>query len=286
MPPGVRKFGPRSLEFEEESYRVLGDAPLKAKGHIGAHYHKWGSPYVVDWDGDGWMDLFETNHVKYESCETHWCARTARDRSHQPLIHSTAQALAQPRLIARDLALNRGGGWLEAETGVVKYVAGLREDGGKLPSRFDAHGGAVLDIDRDGLLDLYVAQGAVRGTDMTDQSENGLFWGTPDGRLIGGRGASKEAGLACQGCRAYNVGLLDINHDGLLDVLSLNRERNDDNKIPSRLWLNLPPSQRKFELVPEMSVFAVGAIMTDFDQVAAAQSVQDALLAHLPPWAL
>ena len=68
--------------------------------------------------------------------------------------------------------------------GAVEYVVGYAEHEplGGMKERFDAHGGAVIDLDRDGLLDLYVAQGAVRGTDTTYHSENGLFWGTPDGR--------------------------------------------------------------------------------------------------------
>jgi len=61
-------------EFKDVSRRFLSDAQLQVKGHVGAHWHNFGAPYLVDWDGDGWMDIFATNHVKYESCETHWCA--------------------------------------------------------------------------------------------------------------------------------------------------------------------------------------------------------------------
>ena len=68
--------------------------------------------------------------------------------------------------------------------GVVGYVVGYHEPEPPqgMKEKFDAHGGAVLDLDRDGLLDLYVSQGAVGGTDTSFHSENGLFWGTPDGR--------------------------------------------------------------------------------------------------------
>ena len=64
-------------QFWDLSSRVLIDERLRAKGHVASHYHKFGAPYLVDWDGDGWMDIFATNHVKYESCETHWRASSA-----------------------------------------------------------------------------------------------------------------------------------------------------------------------------------------------------------------
>ena len=64
-------------QFWDLSSRVLVDERLRAKGHVAAHYTKFGGPYLVDWDGDGWMDIFATNHAKYESCETHWRASSA-----------------------------------------------------------------------------------------------------------------------------------------------------------------------------------------------------------------
>jgi hypothetical protein len=139
-----------------------------------------------------------------------------------------------------------------------------------MKEKFDAHGGAVLDLDRDGLLDLYVSQGAVGGTDTSYHSENGLFWGTPDGRLVGGRGTAREAGLLCRGCRGYNVAVADVDGDGLLDIISCNKDRNDDNAIPSRLWLNRPTaaSRRNFAYVPQFAVYSSSALMTDFDQAA------------------
>jgi len=171
----------------------------------------------------------------------------------------------------RDLARNNGE-WFDAITGAVEYVEGwFEQPDDDLVQRFDAHGGAVVDIDRDGLLDLYVAQGTSRGTDMTEHSENGLFWGTADGKLVGGRAAAKSAGLDCRGCRAYNVGMLDVDNDGLLDILSLNMERSDKNEIPSRLWFNRPTAgePRHFTFAPEVAVYANGAIMTDLDQATA-----------------
>ena len=67
-------------QFWDLSSRVLVDERLRAKGHVAAHYTKFGGPYLVDWDGDGWMDIFATNHAKYESCETHWRASSAPTR--------------------------------------------------------------------------------------------------------------------------------------------------------------------------------------------------------------
>lgn len=257
---------PSTFTFRDVTARVFNDPIITSNGHVSTVYHHYGAPYLMDYDNDGWMDIFATNHVDDRPCTKHW-----------------------------DLALNRQG-WMERDgewhetgrvltsqaldQGALQYVEfpGERNGTGPAfePSKFDAHGGGLLDLDRDGIIDLYVAQGANRGTDMSSHSENAVFWGEVDPvggmqRLVGGRGAAKAAGMECSGCRAYNVALLDVDHDGLLDIMSLNRDRNDDNLVPSRLWRNL--GGRQFSWLPEVSIFSSRAMMTDFDQDGLAQEL-------------
>ena len=60
------------------------------------------------------------------------------------------------------------------------------------------------------------AQGAVGGTDTSYHSENGLFWGTPDGRLVGGPRDSQGGRAPLSGGAAgYNVAVADVDGDGL-----------------------------------------------------------------------
>ena len=73
---------------------------------------------------------------------------------------------------------------------------------------FDLHGAAILDIDGDGLLDLFIVsgggQGHVTSTKVQNERErfsrtNMLFWGSLDEngnfKLVGGRTVADEAGL-------------------------------------------------------------------------------------------
>lgn len=219
---------------------------LSMPGHFYSPFDHFGGPSLLDWNGDGWLDIFATNHhpgnAKLSAAEK-W-----------------------------DLALNTVGGPLarEALVDIIQYVPfGSTETD---PAAFDAHGTVLLDLDRDGVLDLYVAQGTRQGTDTSFDSANGLFWGelhasalTP--RLSGGRLAAVNAGLDCTGCRSYGVYVADVNGDGFLDVLVLNFERAQPPILPSRLFLNRGPTQsRSFEESAVVSDHATAAVLTDFDQ--------------------
>jgi len=107
----------------------------------------------------------------------------------------------------RDIALERG------VTATRPYAGG-----DVLPStgwhpEFD-------DVNNDGLIDLFVSKGNVEGqVDYASNDPNNLLLGTTDGTFVE-RGA--EAGIA-NDSRSRGAALVDLNLDGLLDLVVVNR---------------------------------------------------------------
>merc|ERR1719414_541248 len=86
-----------------------------------------------------------------------------------------------------------------------RAVYDRRGSGGEIfpntPTAIDARGVAVLDIDRDGVLDVYAVTGAADATSRGLDQHNQLFWGQgqanafegPNFTLLGGLMASRKA---------------------------------------------------------------------------------------------
>lgn len=95
-------------------------------------------------------------------------------------------------------------------------------DGGAHPSdtRFtlqlkDRHGHAWADINDDGLPDLFIARGGLRGEiENHPEVRDELLMRTPDGW----RDVTIEAGLEKHGCRARQAEWIDFDGDGALDL--------------------------------------------------------------------
>jgi hypothetical protein len=117
----------------------------------------------------------------------------------------------------RDIALRRG-------TTAQRPYAG----GDVLPST--AWHPAFADVNDDGFLDLFVTKGNVEvQPDHALRDPNNLLMGRPDGTFTEG---AEEAGVVRYD-RARGAAVTDLNLDGMLDLVVVNRRR------PMTLWRNV-----------------------------------------------
>ena len=99
--------------------------------------------------------------------------------------------------------------------------------------QYDDHSTAVLDIDNDGHLDLYMNAGGGSGVGVGTHIGSSLYWGepAPSGSIWAASGgveaavsAGLDGGLIGRGSNQYWA---DFNGDGLLDVCLINKARKD-----------------------------------------------------------
>ena len=86
------------------------------------------------------------------------------------------------------------------------------------------------DVNNDGFVDLYIAKGNVDAMpDFTMEDPNNLLLGQPDGTFVEG---GSDAGIVYFE-RTRGGAVVDLNGDGLLDLIEVNRE------APVRVWRNV-----------------------------------------------
>ena len=86
------------------------------------------------------------------------------------------------------------------------------------------------DVNNDGLMDLYISKGNVEGQpDFAMRDPSNLLIGQPDGTFAEG---AQDAGIVTF-ARARGAALVDLNMDGLLDLVEVNR------RTPVHLWQNM-----------------------------------------------
>ncbi|MCU0265188.1 MAG: CRTAC1 family protein [Actinomycetia bacterium] len=98
------------------------------------------------------------------------------------------------------------------------------------------------DVNNDGLVDLYVAKGNVEAQpDFAAEDPSSLLLGQPDGTFVE---SAREAGIVSLG-RSRGAALADLNLDGLLDVVEVNRVGAGDSTHPVPLghWAALRLAQ-------------------------------------------
>ena len=194
-----------------------------------------------DWDNDGFLDYFYSNHFKMD--------------------YAADFDFGMSRPGATDTL--SGGGRMFHSIGQDTFV-----DTDKEQMFHDCHASTFADMDGDGLLDLLISVGGGRGKSDSVQNDNLLFWGDKSqgdtlARLTGGREAARAAGVECANCRGRFMLVTDANRDGKLDVFPISNVRVDDLLTPTSLLLN--NGNRTFTNHLEMQEYTRTILLTDAD---------------------
>ena len=184
---------------EEQLWRIApGEAPRLYTAADGWRpVHIWGMGIASqDLNGDGHPEVFITSQA---------------DNKLQTLVDGAAQPTYE------DIALGRG------VTAQRPYTGG-----DVLPST--AWHPEFADVNNDGFTDLFVSKGNVEAQpDYAKRDPNDLFIGQADGTFVEG---AQQAGIVSFD-RARGAALVDLNLDGMLDLVVVNRQAN------VTLWRNV-----------------------------------------------
>lgn len=184
----LTNFGPDRL------LRGLGDCRFEDRtAALGKVADGWSVPATFfDADGDGWLDLWVGGYVRYAVAENRRCFRAD---SAPDYCGPTTYPAARDRFWR-----NRGDGTFEERTGPAGFAAGE-------PGR--ALGAVALDVDRDGRLDLFVAN---------DATDNHLWMNR--GGSFADEGLARGVAVNAAGLRTGDMGVeaADFDGDGDLDL--------------------------------------------------------------------
>lgn len=181
-----------SIDAEEQLWRVAeGDAP-----RLWTHEEGWQRLVIwgmgiasYDLTGDGLPEVFLTSQADNK-------------------LQTLAAGASQPNY--RDIALRRG------VTAHRPYAGGE-----ELPST--AWHPEFQDVNNDGFIDLFVSKGNVEAQpDFASKDPSNLLMGQANGTFIE---CGKEAGIATF-VRGRGAALVDLNLDGMLDLVQVNRREN------------------------------------------------------------
>jgi enediyne biosynthesis protein E4 len=184
---------------EEQLWRIEPDAPptLYTRDDGWMKLQLWGMGIATqDLTGDGYPEVYLTSQGDNK-------LQTLADGPTQPTYE--------------DIALRRGA------TAHRPYAGG-----DILPST--AWHPAFEDVNNDGFTDLFVSKGNVEGqTDHAMKDPSNLLIGQPDGTFIEGASAAGMTGFG----KARGVAVVDLDRDGLLDIVKVIRRQNVE------IWRNL-----------------------------------------------
>jgi enediyne biosynthesis protein E4 len=184
---------------EEQLWRIEpGEAPRPYTAADGWRQIRiWGMGIASqDLTGDGMPEVFLTSQA---------------DNKLQTLIDGSARPTYGDIAVAHDVTATRP---FEGDT--------------TLPST--AWHPEFQDVNNDGLMDLFVSKGNVEAQpDYAMRDPSNLLIGQPDGTFVEG---AEEAGIVTF-ARARGAALVDLNMDGLLDLVQVNR------RTPVQVWQNM-----------------------------------------------
>ena len=181
-------------------YRNLGNgrfSDVTARAKVGGSDAKYGARWAVsagwlDYDNDGWLDLFVSNYVVWDAATEPRCGTPER----QFYCHPKAYQGLPGQLFHN----NRDGTFSD-----VSLASGIGRNVGK------GMGVAFADVDGDGLTDIFVANDSVRSF---------LFHNQGDGTF---KEIALEAGVALRddgyAIAGMGVDLRDFDNDGRPDVI-------------------------------------------------------------------
>ncbi len=225
---------------EDRLFRNRGDGTFEDVSHASGIASQAGSglgAVVLDFDGDGCMDLYVANDQMNNFLWHNRCDGTFEDVAMMAgtAVNELGQPEASMGVLADDFNgdgavdlfmthLTRETNTLYLNDGRGNFLDATRESGLGLPS-FSAtgFGVALFDADRDGHRDLYIATGAVKRIESQMRSgvvhalkqPDQLFSGVGGGSF---REASDDAGLGERLTVGRGVAVADIDLDGDEDV--------------------------------------------------------------------
>eukprot|EP00979_Chaetoceros_neogracilis_P009788 scaffold2226_cov383-Chaetoceros_neogracile.AAC.1 len=215
--------------------------------HSGKPYRHFSSPIMVDLNNDGVLDYFNAMHGGSVEMV---------DKMELGLIQTTSN-LQQPL--------------------VLKKISDriILQDPIETHRFMDTHGGNVLDLDNDGILDIFIPSGGDGGRSKVSSPpsrDNFLLFGeeTSDSNssttttlFRGGRIQAAESGVGMSSGREKLMYMFDFNNDGLLDMFAAQDRRVDNLEKPGILLMN--NGNRTWEEDGSLSEFASTMILTDAD---------------------
>lgn len=209
------------------------------------------APLFVDLDGDNVLDYFNSLH------------------GHR--IVDEAGRLDNRMELALTVDANDGSGgqYLDPVPGRIIIEDDPEEFTADDAFFIDPHGQNIVDLDGDGILDLYITSGGFSGLQPSKPAmfDNFLLFGekTEDGDTIfrGGRTQALMSGVNMRHGRGRVNHMLDVNGDGLLDIFTQQSRRVDNTMAPGILMIN--QGNRTWREDTSMMEYASTMIVTDAD---------------------
>eukprot|EP00927_Polykrikos_kofoidii_P053787 TRINITY_DN4833_c0_g2_i1.p1 TRINITY_DN4833_c0_g2~~TRINITY_DN4833_c0_g2_i1.p1 ORF type:complete len:692 (-),score=80.15 TRINITY_DN4833_c0_g2_i1:601-2484(-) len=212
--------------------------------HVGFPRRYAGTPVFPDFNGDGVPDFFYHNHYR-SSPEFDW-----------------------------DLGISFGNNTIAsgrafwASSGQDVFESTEREGIEQTFIPPDTHGTAILDIDRDGMLDMYISTGGGMGMASGPQKNAMMFWGekannTLQQKLRGGRDVAAACDVHNEDSRGRFTYFADFDDDGLLDLVFSNAVRVDGANKFGYAMMN--KGARRFEKHQELQEYISTMVLTDAD---------------------